>query len=344
LIHFYKRMAADLLISSVKKSVSAESGIPTDIKFIFKGEEYGFPIVEEIRAHKLILALASDVFKNGFYGDFADNSTIEIEDVTKQSFEAMIDYIYNRVTDVTIYDFENLCSLYFLADKYNINVLKEETLRAIRNKEISPSNVLDVALLADKHSTTHGELVEVLYETAAESLSKKFNNQLDKVVEFYTEIDASATSASVSCKSLVKIMKRVKRMKKDSPVCDNCENSPCMKGKALTRDNFVPGSKVFIPSSSIVSINKDENSNIKTLNHFTYSHTPSLIPSMVSHHNPHLVQTFQNPTSVTSMISHCVLSPPPGSLFLFLKEIMEAFEKAAEKMMRSMKCLNRSSY
>ena len=239
-------MAADLLINSVKKSMSAESGIPTDITFIFKGEVYGFPIVEEIRAHKLILALASDVFKNGFYGDFADNSTIEIEDVTKQSFEAMIDYIYNRVTDVTIYDFENLCNLYFLADKYNINVLKEETLKEIRSKEISPKNVLDVGLQADKHSAHEG-LVEHLYEAAAASLSQKFNGYLDNVVEFYAEIDASETKASTSCKSLLKIMKRVKKVRKrklSSPVCENCENSPCTKWKGLTRDNFVPGAKV----------------------------------------------------------------------------------------------------
>jgi len=93
-------------------------------------------------------------------------------------------------------------------------------------------------------------LIEVLYETAAESLSNKFNNKLNNVVEFYTEMDDSATSASVSCKSLVKIMKRVKKVRKSSPVCDNCESSPCIKGKALTRDNFVPGSKVYSTSGS----------------------------------------------------------------------------------------------
>jgi len=237
------RMAAELLISSVKQSMSTESGIPTDIKFMFMEEVDGFPIVEEIRAHKLILALASDVFKNWFYGGFADESTVKIKGVTKESFRAMIDFIYNKETDVTIYDFENLCTLYFLADQYNINVLQRETLKAILNKDISPSNVLDVGLLADKHSA-HEELVEVLYEAAAESLSKRFTNNLDKVVEFYTEIDTSASSASVSCKSLVKIMKRVKRVKSSSPVCENCENVPCIKGKGLTEDNFVPGSKV----------------------------------------------------------------------------------------------------
>jgi len=239
-------MAADLLISSVKQSLSTESGIPTDVKFTFKEEVFGFPIIEEIRAHKLILALVSDVFKNGFYGGWADDSIIEVKDVTKDSFGAMIDFIYNKKTDLKTYDFEHLCTLYYLADKYNINVLKEETLKAIRSKEISPKNILDVGFLADKHSI-HEELVEHLYEAAAESLSHKFNGDLDKVVEFYTEIDASETKPSVSCKSLVNIMKRVKRVRKrklSSPVCENCENSPCITGKGLNKDNFVPGAKV----------------------------------------------------------------------------------------------------
>jgi len=239
-------MAADLLISSVKQSLSTEFGIPTDVKFTFKEDGAGSPILGEIRAHKFILALASDVFKNGFYGGLAGDSIIEVKDVTKESFGAMIDFIYNKETDLTTYDFENLCTLYYLADKYNISVLKEETLKAIRRKEISPKNILDVGFLADKHSI-HEELVELLYEAAAESLSHKFNGDLDKVVEFYTEIDASATKASVSCKSLVKIMKRVKRVRKrklSSPVCENCENSPCITGKGLNKDNFVPGAKV----------------------------------------------------------------------------------------------------
>jgi len=239
-------MAADLLISSVKQSLSTELGIPTDVKFTFKEDGAGSPILGEIRAHKFILALASDVFKNGFYGGLAEDSIIEVKDVTKESFGAMIDFIYNKKTDLQTYEFENLCTLYYLADKYNINVLKEETLKAIRSKEISPKNVLDVGLQADKHSA-HEELVELLYEAAAESLSQKFNGDLDNVVEFYAEIDASATKSSTSCKSLVKIMKRVKKVRKrklSSPVCENCENSPCIKGKGLTRDNFVPGAKV----------------------------------------------------------------------------------------------------
>jgi len=96
----------------VKQSLSSELGIPTDVEFTFKEDGAGSPILGEIRAHKFILALASDVFKNGFYGGLADESIIEVKDVTKESFGAMIDFIYNKKTDLQTYEFENLCTLY----------------------------------------------------------------------------------------------------------------------------------------------------------------------------------------------------------------------------------------
>merc|ERR1712179_538468 len=243
---------------------------------------------------------------------------------TKESFGAMIDFIYNKKTDLQTYEFENLCSLYFLADKYNINVLKEETLRAIRNKEISPSNVLDVALLADKHSTTHGELVEVLYETAAESLSKKFNNQLDKVVEFHTEIDASATSASVSCKSLVKIMKRVKRMKNCSPVCDNCENEMKREFEKKESRQVHPDEKLEknrVRSPIVPSNNTLFDASIPSPSNTSSGF--SSFPSMVSHWNRCFLETYQRPASIPSMIVHCAKHPNPGSVLISMEELIQ---------------------
>ena len=99
---------------------------------------------------------------------------------------------------------------------------------------------------------------------------------------------------------------------------------------------------------------KDENANIETFEAIASSYppapaefsNPSFTPSMVSHHNPHLIETFQRPASITSMISHCALSPPPGSSFLTMVEVMEALEEALEKMFQSMTkkwCSNSSS-
>ena len=67
------------------------------------------------------------------------------------------------------------------------------------------------------------------------------------------------------------------------------------------------------------------------------SSDPSLISSMVSHYNPQIVETFQRPASVSSMIAHCPLSPSPGSSLLSMKEVMEALERAVDKMFQSMK-------
>ena len=145
-------MASKLISTSLQQSLSAASSIPSDIKFLFKKETNGVPAVQYIRAHKLILALVSDVFEKAFCGGFKDDGCIEIEDATKESFEAMINFIYTKETDLSIYGFEMLCSIYYLADKYNINALKEETLEAIKAKEILVDNVLDVGLLAEQHS------------------------------------------------------------------------------------------------------------------------------------------------------------------------------------------------
>jgi len=236
-------MAGKLISTSLKRlqqSLSAASNIPTDIKFLFKKENDGVTAVQEIKAHKLILALVSDVFEKAFYGGFQDDGSIEIKDATKESFEAMINFIYTKETDLSIYDFEMLCSIYCLSDKYNIDPLKEETLEAFKSKDISADNVLNVGVLADQHSA-HEELTETLYESATKSLRKMFDGQLTKAADFCAKIDAD-TSPSL-CRSAVKMMARLKTI---SPAgCSNCQASPCLGGVRITRTNLVPGAMVL---------------------------------------------------------------------------------------------------
>jgi len=219
---------------------SAASGIPTDIKFLFKEEEDGMSTAKEINAHRFILSLVSDVFKQGFYGGMPDDGIIEIKDVSKESFEAMIDYIYNKKDDLKIYDLDTLCSLYYLGDKYNINKLATESLGAISCKSIVTKNVLDVGHLADQYSV-YEELAETLYDTAARGLSSIFDGEITKVGEFFTKLVTEAP-ASTSCKGLERIMARVGK----PPVCDNCKSFPCMDEEFVTKDNFVPEANVII--------------------------------------------------------------------------------------------------
>jgi len=233
-------MAARLLSTSVSSSAS---DIPTDVKFLFQEEEDGSVITKEIKAHKFILALVSDVFRMGFYGGFPDNGSIEIIDVKKESFDAMINYIYNKEVNLGTYDLSMLCALYCLGDKYNINILVEESLDGIGSKDISTTNILKVCLLADQYSI-HEKLVDTLYDSAAQSLSRIFGGELTKVSKFFSEISADA-STSPSAMSLVKIMGKIKK----PLVCANCKASPCKSGTKVTRENFVPNADVKLVTS-----------------------------------------------------------------------------------------------
>jgi len=245
-------MANKLISTSLQKSLTAASGIPSDIKFIFRKETNDGIAVQEIRAHKVILALVSDVFEKAFYGGLKDDGSIEIEDATKESFEAMIDFIYTKETDVSIYGFEMLCSIYYLAEKYNINALKEEILEAINTKDISVDNVLHVGMLADKHSA-HDELSETLYVAATQSLEKIFDGQLSKAINFFAEINADSSPAL--CRSAVKMMAKLKTIP-SAAVCSNCKASPCLSGVGITRTNLVPGAKVSAIIGGIIDIDK----------------------------------------------------------------------------------------
>jgi len=233
-------------------AASSASDIPTDVKFLFKEEdEDGNVTVEEIKAHKFILALVSDVFRMGFYGGFPDNGTIDIIDVKRESFEVMLDYIYNKGVDLGTYDLDMLCTLYCLGDKYNINILVEECLDKIRGKNISSKNILDVCLTAD-HYSVHEKLVDTLYDSAAQSLSKIFDGELTliKVSQFFSEITANASdSPSPSAITLAQIMGKVKK----PTVCNNCKADPCMSGTQVSRENIVPNAEIKLVASVSVT-------------------------------------------------------------------------------------------
>ena len=233
------KMAANLILTRVQQSLLSAAGLPTDIKFLFK-EEKETGSIEEIHAHKFILALVSDVFQAGFYGGMADEGSIEIKDASKMAFEVMIKFIYIKITDLSSYDFDVLCETYYLADKYNINVLKNETLRSIRNKDISGGNFLEVTKLAEQYAA-HVELVDTLYKAVSQKLSIEFGVKLSREgAEFFKNIDSDATP--ISSKSLLRLLVDLETV--PPALCGNCRAFPCRSGSGITKEHFMPGAKV----------------------------------------------------------------------------------------------------
>jgi len=243
-------MAMELIVTSLQQSLLEASRVPTDIKFLFKEENDSVSSVKEVRAHKLILALVSDVFEKGLFGDIRDDGSVEIKDATHDSFEAMVNFIYNVKTDMSIYDFERLCSLYYLGEEYNINALKKEALLAISKKGIPVEEILGVCALAEQYSV-HDGLKETLLKTTAQSLWKIFKGDLKNALDFFSQIEVDDTTTN-SAKSLVQLIASLKKIKQ--MVCDNCKSSLslCLTGVGITRENFVPGAKV-----SGVEVNPD---------------------------------------------------------------------------------------
>ncbi|KAH7691345.1 Btbd6 protein [Aphelenchoides avenae] len=76
--------------------------------------------METLLAHKLILSLASDVFKAMFYGNqpnLANNDAVFVPDTTPGTFRTFLKFIYTGKLEV---NYEDAFDLLYLADKYRV--------------------------------------------------------------------------------------------------------------------------------------------------------------------------------------------------------------------------------
>jgi len=221
---------------NLPKCLDASSNIPTDVRFLFASDDGA--TTEEVTAHKLILTLASEVFEREFYGSVKEPiDDIKIVDASKEVFQVMINFIYNKEMDWSVFNLSFLSSLYYLADKYDIKDMESKILSNISEQKISKDDVLDVASLAEAYQF-FPKLSEALYDVAALCLKEDFKGRFEAVFDFFSEMEVTDTNSLVACK----IMARMKRVKYSK--CENCWHSPCLNKKGLTKDNFVPGARV----------------------------------------------------------------------------------------------------
>jgi hypothetical protein len=126
---------------------------PTDVKFVFTNNEDS---TKEVKAHKLILAFASEVFNREFYGSMESENVIEIRDSTPEVFKAMVEFIYHKkphweTCDILVLNVSScsfLSSMYYLAEKYNLETLKDEIIASIPKHLIFEKDLMEVAILA----------------------------------------------------------------------------------------------------------------------------------------------------------------------------------------------------
>ena len=107
----------------------------------------------EVSGHKFLLALASPVFRRGFYGaDFKEKKTenIEMKGTTLKAFKAMISAMYRRPLDLDTMTVTETFELMNLAERYDLPKLKNKLKQAFETMVLSKDNVIKVANIAMK--------------------------------------------------------------------------------------------------------------------------------------------------------------------------------------------------
>ena len=110
--------------------------LPPDVTFKFfemksshRGgkEEEVRQYVGEVKAHKLLLACCSQVFKEKFFNSNNDVNELIVEDSSIRAFKIMVDFIYGRFPKLR--GGPDICEMFEIvnvADKYRVAGLKEE--------------------------------------------------------------------------------------------------------------------------------------------------------------------------------------------------------------------------
>jgi hypothetical protein len=97
------------------------------------------------KAHKNTLAIASDVFEEMFFGEFAfavpDGDVIDVEDIEADVFMELLNYIYVRESISLTYS--NSFDLLYAAKKYMIDSLMDKCVKFICNC-VDENNCLDI--------------------------------------------------------------------------------------------------------------------------------------------------------------------------------------------------------
>ena len=206
--------------------------IMADVKFLF-----GLPDSNEVReilAHKLILSCASEVFQTQFYSDLKDEYDVFIEDSSYEAFKIFLEVLYNVKVDLKALSFQLLGEMYYLTEKYRVDVLKKEVNDTLFMKNIDVNNLLMAVKVAIDNIRLE-EFSSTLYNLCTSYVSRNPFQVLKLISE-------NEEKESISC-----LRKVIARMFETREVenCINCKTSPCLSGEYLSVENFVLDAKII---------------------------------------------------------------------------------------------------
>ncbi|XP_065311198.1 BTB/POZ domain-containing protein 6-B-like [Dermacentor albipictus] len=182
--------------SEVPLSESLESGDLADVEFYVECGH--FPDQREtFKAHKMILALRSDVFKAMFYGDFAKEDRIVITDLHPEGVRGLLRYFYSGRLDVA--NVHQAACTRTAASKYLLPELEQKCTefmrRCMRLDDVCP--LLDY-LLTMGEKDLHAPAGDLIRKQSADVLSSsKFKSSTEATVKYVLEHVTNVSEASV---------------------------------------------------------------------------------------------------------------------------------------------------
>ena len=149
------------------------SPIPGDIEFKVVDEQD--EVVDTLPAHKVILAVHSNYFRAAFFGTgtmFKQDGTVLIKETTKEAFRDLLGFIYEKEIDFATKTLRELFELLNLAQRYQVDELKDRVSGHINNFPLSLDNVAMVAAVAEELSHFE-EVSKHLFKSCVDLLSTK---------------------------------------------------------------------------------------------------------------------------------------------------------------------------
>ncbi|GFQ98267.1 TD and POZ domain-containing protein 4 [Trichonephila clavata] len=129
---------------------------------------------QTFHAHKAILSARSPVFRAMFTTDMQEKiqECVNVPDVEDDTVRRMLRYMYSNTLEG--FQWESAWKLYSAADKYEILTLKRNCSSFFK-RNLSPSKVCDVLVLADMH--LDGDLKKAAEDYVFENEMNVFNSE-----------------------------------------------------------------------------------------------------------------------------------------------------------------------
>ena len=215
--------------SAVSSLLDLSNPIPGDVKLkVVDAEEQ---VVATYEAHKIILSLHSDYFKNLFYGSgksFKENedNVVLIKETSKEALGDFLSFYYEKEVDFEYKSLAELFSILNLAERYQVKDMRKKVGQRIASFPLSATSVVEVASTALKFCQFE-DLSQALYTRCVEYLATQLTN-------------AQSIFAFVNSSQDDTIVMRLLRDVSSSSV--NCKKKPCRNGELVMEDAIlVPG-------------------------------------------------------------------------------------------------------